>query len=309
MNNINISVSNDQSFSQSISNAHPVIVGLLTEWSYSAPLKLRILSELIRSIAIYGINSHPSQSRLARRSGSTRRWVNKVTTELVSMGLLIKQRVIVDGKELACEYSLTKILLDSKIMWALKELIPSFKLLAIFTKKRALDKPAEQKLSSPEFSPYNKLYFKKNFKIIITRLKSTKFTSQSKKISKRYDKPLPFESGVGKTSTNSLADCLQAFKANLFSPQTSRKTMKDDQQELYSSHKKPLRQDTVLVPAPSLAPKVLDAESVVRTAMKETNLLKRIKFLQDMLYNVPRASQPYIQVQIRKNKARLNDQF
>lgn len=162
--NTNISVRNNQAFSQESLNINNDIFNTLSEWYNRSYSKLDILNYIIKSVSVYGINSHPSQKTIGKHAGVQRGWVNIVTNELVEMGLINKRRVIINGDEMACEYSLTEFFKDSNVCWMLKDILPALKLFSIFKKKEAQ--------VQTDNTPYIDIYFKKNFKILRTRTKS-----------------------------------------------------------------------------------------------------------------------------------------
>jgi hypothetical protein len=169
MNNPNISVRNNQAFSQEYLERTNSVLNTLFEWANRKYSKLDILNYVIKNVACYGKNSHPSQTTIGKHAGVQRGWANIVTNELVAMGLIIKTRVIIDGDETACEYSLTPLLKD--ISWKLKDIVPALKLFYLLHGKKT------------DNTPYIKDIYLKNFKIIVTRNKSTS-RKQKSKISK-----------------------------------------------------------------------------------------------------------------------------
>ncbi len=171
MNNNN-SVRNNQAFSKEYSDRTNFVLNTISEWAYRKYSKLSILNYIIKNIVCYGDNSHPSQTTIGRKSNVKRGWVNIVTNELVALGLITKTRVIIDGDEQACEYALTPFLKDVNISWMLKDILPSLKLLYIFSKK-------EVGLQTDN-TPYIDIYFKKNYKIVRTRNKSISRKQKSK---------------------------------------------------------------------------------------------------------------------------------
>lgn len=179
MNNYTISPRNNQAFSEEYSNRVNTVLNTLSEWYLRGYSKVSIFNYIIKNIACYGANSHPSQTTIGRHAGVQRGWVNIVTNELVAMGLLKKTRVIIDGEEQACEYALTDFMLCSDIMWKLKEIFPYLKLLAIFKKKEVHEKA--------DNTPYMFIYFKNNFKIIITNNKSKKIVKTTMQQEKIYN--------------------------------------------------------------------------------------------------------------------------
>lgn len=191
MNKYTVSVRNNQAFSKTYSKSLQDILDMLFEWADRSTSKINILNYIIRNINQYGSESHPSQETIGKNAGVGRWWVNKVTNELVALGLITKTRVIVDGKETACEYALTPILQDSKIRWALKDILPALK----WTHIPKVIKTVTQAMFSRDHTPYIKIYFKKNFKILYNSTKSI-FRDQKVKISKDrenlpYKKPQP----------------------------------------------------------------------------------------------------------------------
>ncbi len=163
-NNSNISVRNFQSFYEESSNGSSQVINTLREWYNRSYSKIDILNYIIRNISCYGINSHPSQTTIGKHAGVQRGWVNIVTNELVEMNVILKTRVIINGDEMACEYALTPFFKDPKIRWMLKDILPALKLLSLFYKKEAPVKT--------DNTPYLNRYFKNNFKILVTRIKS-----------------------------------------------------------------------------------------------------------------------------------------
>lgn len=163
-NNTIISDRNNQAISQESLNVSNDIINTLTEWYNRGHSKIDILNYLIRNISCYGLNSHPSQTTIGRHAGVQRGWVNIVTNELVEMGLITKTRVIINGDEMACEYTLTRFFQDPKVRWMLKDILPALKLLSLFYKK--------QRAFVTDNTPYLYRYIKNNFKIVFTKIKS-----------------------------------------------------------------------------------------------------------------------------------------
>ena len=163
MNNNNTSLSVNQAIFRNILNTDSSIITTLSGWADRSLSKIGILNYIIKSVSVYGSNSHPSQTTIGKKAGVNRVWVNKVTNELVSLGIIKKERVIKDGKETSCLYSLSPFLLDSKIGWTLREILPALKLLYIFSKKSVVSQTDTTRYIT---------YMSKNFKILNTNSKS-----------------------------------------------------------------------------------------------------------------------------------------
>jgi len=175
--NHTISNRNNQAFLQYYSQQTKDIINTLSEWSHQGYSKIGILNYIIKNVSCYGVNSHPSQTTIGKHAGVKRGWVNIVTNELVAMGVMEKTRTIIDGNETACEYALTSFFKDPVITWALKDILPALKLFSIFKNKE---------VPSIDNTPYIDIYFKKNFKILRTKNKSTS-RKQLAKLSKLKD--------------------------------------------------------------------------------------------------------------------------
>lgn len=180
--NYNNSVRNNQAFSEEYSKRTNFVLNTIAEWAYRKYSKISILDYIIKNIACYGSNSHPSQTTIGMKSNVKRGWVNIVTNELVAMGLITKTRVIINGDEQACDYTLTPFLKDSAISWVLKDILPSLKLLHVFNKKEVSFKT--------DNTPYISIYFRKNFKILRFRNKSIS-RKQKIKINKMQQQNIP----------------------------------------------------------------------------------------------------------------------
>lgn len=182
MNN-NITISNNQAFSNNTFNKSEGIIDILSGWADRSFAKIRILDYIIKNISCFGVNSHPSQTTIGKKVGVKRGWVNIVTNELVSMGLITKTRIIIDGEEKSCEYALTPFLKDRSMSWILKNTLPSLKLLHVLSYKK-VDVPTDN-------TPYNKYYIYKNFKILNTVPKSI-FRSKKVQLSKNRENSMVF---------------------------------------------------------------------------------------------------------------------
>lgn len=171
MNNI-ISSRNNQVFSQVYSDRTNSILNTISEWYNRKESAIPILDYIIKSVACYGDNSHPSQTTIGKKANVNRGWANIITNKLVAMGLITKTRVIINGDEQACEYALTPLLKDRTISWMLKDMLPSLKLLHIFSKA--------ERISQEDNTPYKNVYIKNCFKIVTTTNKSISRKQKSK---------------------------------------------------------------------------------------------------------------------------------
>lgn len=173
MNNNN-SVRNNQAFSKEYVDCDIDIVDTITEWFNRDLSIIPVLDYLIKNIAIYGINSHPSQKTIGYHAGIKRGWTNVLTNRLVDLKLIEKTRVIIDGDEQACEYKLTSYLKDPVISWKLKDILPSLKLLQLFRRTKAAP--------LTDCTPYIVIYFREFIKIVKTGFKSISRKQKSKSL-------------------------------------------------------------------------------------------------------------------------------
>ncbi len=173
MNNNN-SVRNNQAFSKEYIAQDKSVLDTISEWFDRELAIIPVLDYIIKSTAIYGVNSHPSQTTIGFHAGIKRGWTNVLTTRLVDLKLIEKTRVIIDGDEQACEYKLTNLLKDPVVSWKLKDMLPSLKLLQLFRRTKAAPQS--------DCTPYMVIYFKELTKIVITKFKSISRKQKSKNL-------------------------------------------------------------------------------------------------------------------------------